>query len=250
MSSFAMEVVDGGAIDGVVISNISMNDVHAAFFIHLGDMGRVFVDDTVKRGVGIIRNIIVNNVIANIVDEQNPYCSSITGMIGKYIENITLSNIKIISNIVYGKEKRIMRIDEVPDNPQKYPEYSMFGPLPAYGFFCRHVNGLSFNNLDLRFYKTDYRSAMVFDNIRNMDINGFKAQTMIDSRAVILMNNVESGVINGAIAQKDTNVFLDAQGGGKYINLNANELSKAKIPYVIKSGGGNSLKLQAPNKIK
>jgi hypothetical protein len=35
-----------------------------------------------------------------------------------------------------------------PEREKEYPEPSMFGMLPAYGFFIRHAKGIELNNVE------------------------------------------------------------------------------------------------------
>ena len=49
--------------------------------------------------------------------------------------------------------------------PQKYPEYAMFGRLPAYGLYCRHVDGLKLTNVQLQLAGADKRHAVVLEDV-------------------------------------------------------------------------------------
>ena len=48
----------------------------------------------------------------------------------------------------------------------------MFGILPAYGFYCRHVKGLHFNNVRVQTIQPDARPALVMDDVENASIDG------------------------------------------------------------------------------
>jgi len=56
----------------------------------------------------------------------------------------------------------------VPENPEKYPEHSMFGRLPAYGLYFRHVKGLRTRNLNLTTAKADARPAIAKDDVEDL----------------------------------------------------------------------------------
>ncbi len=43
----------------------------------------------------------------------------------------------------------------------------MFGELPAWGFFVRHVDGIRFKNVHLSLEASDFRPPFVFDDVLN-----------------------------------------------------------------------------------
>jgi hypothetical protein len=63
----------------------------------------------------------------------------------------------------------------IPELPFLYPENVMFGPLPAYGIWARHVTGLSVNNVSLSFLAPDDRPAVVLDDVSDAVFQGFTA---------------------------------------------------------------------------
>ena len=68
----------------------------------------------------------------------------------------------------------INRISDVPEVPKKYPEFSMFGELPAWGFYVRHVEGLKIKNVNIKIKKGDYRPAFVFDDVEDLKLVNLK----------------------------------------------------------------------------
>ena len=62
-------------------------------------------------------------------------------------------------------------LDKVPEMPKAYPEFSQHKELPAWGFFIRHVDGLTMKNISLKALKKDYRTAIVLDDVSNHHIN-------------------------------------------------------------------------------
>jgi hypothetical protein len=93
-----------------------------------------------------------------------------------------------------GRHQDVAR--EIPENSAKYPEYHMFGMLPAYGLFCRHVRGLRLHNVDLALDQPDERPAVVFDDVEDALVQGCRlpdpARTFLrvkGSKAVSLIGN-------------------------------------------------------------
>ena len=64
----------------------------------------------------------------------------------------------------------------IPELPFPYPENVMFGPLPAYGIWARHVTGLTVNNVSLGYLAPDNRPAVVLDDVRDSVFENFAAQ--------------------------------------------------------------------------
>jgi polygalacturonase len=136
LSGIALEIVDGGVLDGVTISNISIEGTDAPLFIRLGNRARKYRPDAAVPPVGIIRNISISNVIAR---GSANFGSSITGLAGHPVENISLSGIRIEP----GEAGTGADLGQpVPDKPTAYPESTMFGRLPAYGLYVRHATNV------------------------------------------------------------------------------------------------------------
>ncbi len=63
----------------------------------------------------------------------------------------------------------------VPEMPREYPEPSIFGILPSYGLYARHVDGLTTSNIDVHFKLEDERPAVVLDDVHHATFTGFHA---------------------------------------------------------------------------
>ena len=68
-----------------------------------------------------------------------------------------LSNIDLV--FPGGGAGELARRDP-PEEREKYPEFRMFGPLPAYGLWSRHVRGLVMRDVRIRSLKPDARPAL------------------------------------------------------------------------------------------
>ncbi len=120
----ALETVDGGSLEDITISNVTMRDVTTApLFLRLGNRGR----GPDGRRVGVLRRVSISDVVASGADPR--YASIIAGLPGHPVEDVYLSNIRIIYK---GGGTREDAAREVPENETAYPEPSMFGTLPVY----------------------------------------------------------------------------------------------------------------------
>ena len=187
----ALESVDGSHIEDVAVSNITMRDVsNAPIFIRLGN--RMRAPDGVA--IGEIRRINISNVVVSGADPR--YGSIISGIPGHDVEDVKLNNIRIlyrggltldqvakqpadlVNTFFYRATGGVPPREpyDTPEREKEYPEPSMFGMLPAYGFFIRHAKGVELNNLDVAFASEDKRPAFVVDQASGIDFNHVKAE--------------------------------------------------------------------------
>lgn len=162
----ALETVDGGQLQDITISNITMRNVQMPFFFRLGARMR----GPAGIPVGSIQRVSISDVIAHNADPRYP--STIAGIPGHNIQDIRISNVR--HHVVGG----LTPADAVADPPEletAYPEPTMFGPLPAYGFFVRHASGVTLDNVEVRFDQTDTRPAIVVRDADTLDFHHTKA---------------------------------------------------------------------------
>src|SRR5436853_712801 len=136
----ALETVDGGLLEDVTISNITMRDIsNAPFFLRLGSRLRGPAETT---QVGALRRVIISNVVVYNADPK--YGSIISGIPGHDIEDVRMSNIRVYYQGGGTLEQAALN---PPEKETDYPEPSMFGVIPAYGFYIRHVKGIEMDNI-------------------------------------------------------------------------------------------------------
>jgi len=181
----ALEIVDGGTMDRVVVSNITMNKVGAPIFIRLGNRARTFKKDMEKPAIGVLRNVTISNIEAA---GANPTGCAISGLREAAIENLTLSNIRLSFE---GGGTKADAAREIPEKAADYPEYSMFGKLSAYGLYCRHVKGLKMLNIQLQLEKPDQRHAVVFEDVEDALIDCLDAPLSPGTGEMIRLTDVK-----------------------------------------------------------
>ncbi len=153
----ALEQVDGGVLEDIAVSNLTMRDVqNAPIFIRLGARLR-------RPGAtapGAVRRILINNVVASNVAPDHGIL--IAGLPGHPVEDVVLSNIQI-HYAGGGTAEQAKR--EVPELEKSYPDPDLFGTMPAWGIFARHVKNLSVRGAELRVVNPDARPAVVLDDV-------------------------------------------------------------------------------------
>jgi len=153
----AIESVDGSHIEDVAISNITMRHVsNSPVFLRLGARLR----GPAGTAVGSIKRVSVNNLVAS--DVEWSLGNVISGLPGHPIEDIRFSDIRI-SFQGGGTPELAGRVP--PEQEKSYPEPSMFGNIPSYGFFFRHVTGLEMHDVKLDFATPEARPAVVLDDV-------------------------------------------------------------------------------------
>lgn len=176
----AIETVDGGNIEDVTVSNITMRDVTTApIFIRLGKRQRGPEGTPVAK----VRRIIIDNVVVS--GAHREYASIIAGLAESSIEDVRLSNIRIHYN---GGGTKANAEREIPENEKNYPEPSMFGVTPSYGFFVRHVRGISFHNVEVSFERDEARPAFFLDDVKGVEFFHTNGELGADAKMFVLRN--------------------------------------------------------------
>jgi polygalacturonase len=159
----ALETVDGGILEDITITNITMNDVNnAPIFLRLGRRMRAPEELT----IGKMRRINISNLIVN---HAPSYCASlILGIPGHPIEDVRLSHIQIL---VQGGAPQEQAEVDVPELENGYPDPRFFGEIPAYGFFIRHVEGIEFDQIHIQYIEDDFRPAFVLEDVSHAEFN-------------------------------------------------------------------------------
>ena len=103
--------------------------------------------------------------------------ASIVGLPGAMISNVTLTNIEIKypgGGNPFFAQVTLDQLDSVPEKATAYPEFSMFGELPAWGLYIRHAKDIQINNLVLTCQRKDYRTAIVTDDVHTASFRNVK----------------------------------------------------------------------------
>lgn len=208
----ALESVDGAHIEDIAVSNITMRQVsNAPFFLRIGSRMRA------PKGVeiGSIRRVNISDVV--VYDADPRYGSIIAGIPGHDVEDVKFNNIRIVYRGGLTLDQVAKQPADVvntfffratggipprepyatPEREKEYPEPSMFGLLPAWGFFIRHAKGIEFNNVNISFLKEDRRPAFVIDQAEGIELNHVKLQRVTGLTSVVLMNVKDVRVIGG-----------------------------------------------------
>jgi polygalacturonase len=178
IAGLAIEVVDGGWIDGLVVTGVRMQNVRTPIFVRLGNRGSGQVVPTPGR----LRGVMISDLHAT----GAILTSSVTGEPGHPVEDVTLRNIRIDTD-EGGRREWIDR--EIPEVPADYPEARMFGRLPAYGLYCRHVTDLHLSDVRVRSTVPDPRPLLVCDDVRDATVVGLSGRSAANNTLVDLRDS-------------------------------------------------------------
>jgi len=206
LAGLALEIVDGGTLDRVTASNLTIKGVTVPIFMRLGNRARTYEPDQAKPDVGTFGNVVVSNIVAT--DCSATGCS-ITGLLGHNIENVSLSNISLSFD---GGGSLDDAKRAIPEKPTSYPESTMFGTLPAYGLFCRHVKGLHLQNIRVNTTAPDLRHAIVFDDVQEAAIDSLSAPFASGAAATLRMTDAREVAVRNCNPPEDTTLFLAVDG--------------------------------------
>lgn len=225
LAGIVLLMVDGGTLDGVTVSNVTMRNVDTPIFLRLGNRARPFKPNMAPPGVGRLGNVTISNVIAT---GCRRIPSSIVGLPDHPIENVIVSNINLTCE---GGVSAPQASANIPENPSGYPEHNMFGVLPAHGFYCRHVAGLTLRDVTLQWIKPDLRSAMVFDDVRDLSVSGLRTPAASEGGAVLTLKAVRGALIGGCVVPAEASTFARIEPGSQRLSFVGNDLAATDRPF-------------------
>ncbi|MBR6592175.1 MAG: glycoside hydrolase [Prevotella sp.] len=160
-SAISLEIVDGGVLENVNVSDITIEGTESPIFVRLGNRARGYKEGVPVTKVGKINGIHLSNI--QIRNAGSMGCS-ITGIPGHEVENVWLDNITIHHKGGVTAADMAKINESIKDEKEKeYPESTMWGNLPAKGFFVRHARNIKFNNIEVITEQPDVREVIVKD---------------------------------------------------------------------------------------
>ena len=160
----ALETVDGGLLEDVVISNITMRDVtNSPIFLRLGARMR----GPAGTPVGALRRISISNV--NVYNADARFATLFSGIPGHAIEDVRLSNINIWYKPLDAALVASIQAD-LPEDETGYPEPQKLGVGPAYGFYIRHVKNLTMSDVNLYLLGSETRPALHLHDVQGIQL--------------------------------------------------------------------------------
>ena len=162
----ALGLFDGGTLENVTISNITIEGVRTPIVVQVVDRGRTIFNNTPKPAPGILRNVILSNIVAT---DAWGGCR-ISGLPGHPLENVQLSNILI----TLGKGAN----------------------APAAGLSCQDVAGLKLRDVCLRADQSELLNTVT--NVKGLVIDGLDVRLAGGAAPAIQLRDCPGAVVRNS----------------------------------------------------
>ena len=193
LGGIAIESVDGSHVDGVAISNISMEDVVAPIFIRLGNRGRGMNTPA----PGSIKNISIQNVVAR----GAALASSITGIENGRIQNVTIEASTSLAPAAPRPGTSTFR-----RLPRSIRTLTYLG-IARVSLIRQACRGLTLRNVKVHAAEPDGRPAMVLDDVAHLEISAFDSTNVPPHQPMLLFQNVAGALLYGNRLSSAADVF-------------------------------------------
>ncbi len=247
-SAIQLQVFDGGILDRVILSGITMHNVNQAIFINVGHemypIGVAEADLPIKHPetMGKVRNIILRDILADGVGRcrrqdvnggesmgENKIACLISGMPESHLESITLDTIRMR---FVGKGTAEDAASDLSEVKTGFNAGSM-GMTPAYGFYCRNVDALCMRDVEVSFENDDLRPALFLEQCAKADLCNVKGDAHPSSIAFLRLRNVSGAFLHGCHPD-GLHAFLCVEGTNTSdIRLVGNDFRKTAVPVII-----------------
>ncbi len=222
-TAIALETVDGGVLEDIAVRRVKARHSGGALFLRIGQRNTA-------KPPGILRRVLLEDfdveVAAGKPDAGYPHDgplplvpmnvlpSSIVGLPDRAIEDVTLRNIRITYRGRADRQRAevpLARLSAIPEHRANYPEFSMFGELPAWALFVRHASNIRLENVEFRLNGSDFRGAIVADRSRGIHLRDVTISENGGSPAVAFSECVDVTQTQMRLPGKDEPVFLSGR---------------------------------------
>ena len=190
--------------------------------------------------MGKVRNIILRDILAEGVGRchrkavggeeelgENKLACLISGMPESHLENISLENIRMR---FVGKGTAEDAASDLSSVKNGFNAGSM-GMTPAYGFYCRNVDGLRMRDVTVSFENDDLRPALFLEQCAEVDLFNVTGVVHPSAKAFVRLRNVKEVFLHGC-RPNGQHAFLSVEGAETSdVSLIGNDLRK--IPQAV-----------------
>jgi polygalacturonase len=243
-----LQISGNGSLEDMAFSNIVMTDVSSPISLRLGNHHYNNEARDPAYPFGRLRNILFQNIRARVIDEarlrkavpdlnsgEERQCISICGIPGHPVEGVTLSNVDVTFPGGGTLEDASRR--DLPELEDQYPEYFMWGVLPAYGLYARHARGLTLHEVRFELATSDARPAVVCDDVDDLEIAGLRAPTGANVESLLRLRSTRNAFIHQCRPLTSSGTFLRLEGASTSdITLSGNKLDRVRTAVTPADG--------------
>ena len=201
---FALESVDGALLEDITFTGVTMRDcTNTPIFLRLGR--RMRGPEGIP--VGTLRRIIISNVVSYNSASRLSGGGIIAGLVDHPIEDIKIHDI-YLEHRGGGTAEMAARIPE--EQEKTYPEPTMFGDIPANGFYVRNVKNIEFSNIEVAWARPDARPVFSINNVAGAEFFRIKTPKSL-SAPVFALNKVEDFQVAGSRNVQDVQLAAVGQ---------------------------------------
>lgn len=193
ITGISLEIVDGGVMNNINVNNINIEGTDCPIYVRLANRARKHIPEAPEPKFGVMKNIQISNVSAY---NTGNLSSSITGVPGAKIESISLKNIKLINTGGLKSGEYISNIDSIPEDEKGYPQPNIWGNLPSYGLFIRHVKNIELSDIVLSSNNSEERYPVIAVDVGKLtlrelqtDLSSGKKNVLVKEVSDIITDN-------------------------------------------------------------
>jgi hypothetical protein len=254
-----LQISGNATMENMAFSNIVMDKVSCPISLRLGNHHYNGERRDPAFPFGTMKNILFNNIRASMLDEaalkqaitafyaaypskphaiypgEERQCISICGIPDHPVEGVTLSNIHVTYPGGGTRDDAARRT--LPEWEDQYPEYFMWGVLPAYGLYARHAKGLSLNNIRFDLAGPDLRPAITCDDVEDLDLAHVRTTASAEAESLIRLRSTRDALVQGCRPLGQAGTFLRAEGHTcRDITLVGNDLHRTRKAVELADG--------------
>ena len=176
--------VDGGICENIDIGNITIEGTLVPIYVRLGKRNRAHTAGAKVTKDGSMRNVVIHDVTASGCGDWG---CAILGLPGNPIQGIAFRDITITFP-GGGTDKDAART--IKEHLAGYPQPTLWGKLPAYGFFVRNADDVTLQNINLQTVKPDQRSPLWLENVKGLTLSKLTTPPLADGKDGVMRKNV------------------------------------------------------------
>ena len=166
--------VDGGSVEGLYLHDIRMVNCTGPIFFSQGERLRRYFGQG-KEQPGRISRVRLERIRAHAVSAEGglyqgkPWGNARGCVVFSGLKNLPMEDVRL-KDCEFEMPGGVMEevCGNVPEMGEQYPEFHLFDPLPCWGMYLRHIDGIQWEGVKLVCRETDVRPETAGEDVRNV----------------------------------------------------------------------------------